>query len=279
MTVDRQEFYSPNELYLEIQEHLQRVREHGEPIDYLTLVPDGEPTLDQNLGVLLDLLKPCKIKLAVITNATLIDQPAVRDDLARADWVSIKVDTVDERVWRKIDRPHRKLHLDCMIKGMELFAREFDGRLVTETMLVKGLNDSPEHLRGVAEFIQTLGAATSYISVPTRPPAEDRADPPEESALNQAYQIFVENGLEVEYLIGYEGNQFAYTGNVEEDILSITSVHPMRTDAVEAYLKKAESNDSIVEKLVREGELVVTEYNGRKFFLRKLLLSKRGSNE
>ncbi len=105
------------------------------------------------------------------------------------------------------------------------------------------------------------------------------AEPPEESALNQAYQIFVENGQEVEYLIGYEGNQFAYTGNVEEDILSITSVHPMRSDAVEAYLKKAESNDSIIEKLVREGELVVTEYNGRKFFLRKLFLSKKGSKE
>ncbi len=275
MTVDRQEFYSPNELYREIEEHLQRAREHGEPIDYLTLVPDGEPTLDENLGVLLDLLKPWKTKLAVITNATLIDQPAVRNDLAKADWVSIKVDAVDEKVWRKIDRPHRKLHLDSMLKGMDLFARKFDGRLVTETMLVKGLNDTPEQVRGVARFIQYLGAATSYLSVPTRPPAEDWVEPPEESALNQAYQIFVENELTVEYLIGYEGNQFAYTGNAEEDILSITSVHPMRADAVEAYLKKAESNDSIVEKLVREGELVVTEYNGRKFYLRKLSLPKR----
>jgi len=43
----------------------------------------------------------------------------------------------------------------------------------------------------------------------------------------------------VEYLIGYEGNAFAFTGNVEEDLLSITSVHPMREDAVKDFLKKA----------------------------------------
>ena len=279
MTVDRLAFYSPDELYREIEGHLQRAGEHGEPVDYLTLVPDGEPTLDRNLGVLLDLLKPFDIKIAVITNATLIDRPAVRDDLARADWVSIKIDTVDERMWRKIDRPHRKLHLDDITRGMERFAGEFDGRLVTETMLVKGLNDSPEHVRGVAEFIKTLGAATSYLSVPTRPPAEERANPPEESDVNQAYQVFVENGLQAEYLIGYEGNRFAFTGNVEKDILSITSVHPMRADAVETYLKKAGSNKSTVDKLVREGKLVATNYDGRLFFLRKLILPQRGPNE
>jgi hypothetical protein len=43
----------------------------------------------------------------------------------------------------------------------------------------------------------------------------------------------------VEYLIGYEGNAFACAGNVQEDLLSITSVHPMREEAMAEFLKKS----------------------------------------
>lgn len=268
--VDRQTFYAPLDLQSEIKEHVQSALNHGESVDYLTVVPDGEPTLDENLGALLDLLKPLGIKLAVITNATLIDRPEVRAALVKADWVSLKVDAVDEKDWRTIDRPHRKLNLDAMMKGMRIFAREFKGQLVTETMLVKGINDNADCVRKIAEFLQTLSAKVSYLSVPTRPPAEPWVEAPDEEFLNEAYQIFVENGLVAEYLIGYEGNQFAFTGKVEEDLLSITSVHPMREDAVNAFLEKAGADAMVIEKLIDEKKLVTLEYNGRRFFLRKL---------
>ncbi len=73
---------------------------------------------------------------------------------------------------------------------------------------------------------------------------------PEEQTVNITYQIFNEHAVNTEYLIGYEGDEFAYTGDIEADILSITSVHPMREDAVRDYLKKAHGNFSIVEKLM-----------------------------
>ena len=41
------------------------------------------------------------------------------------------------------------------------------------------------------------------------------------------------------YLIGYEGNAFAFAGNVEEDLLSISAVHPMREKAVSEFLARA----------------------------------------
>jgi len=99
-------------------------------------------------------------------------------------------------------------------------------------MLVKGLNDGATHLEQTAEFIGGLNSPTAYLSIPTRPPAVKWVCAPEEEAINCAFQIFRSHGIEAEYLIGYEGNQFAYTGNIEADILSITSVHPMREDAI-----------------------------------------------
>ena len=73
----------------------------------------------------------------------------------------------------------------------------------------------------------------------------------------------------MEYLIGYEGNEFAFTGNVEQDILSITSVHPMREDAVTDFLLRAESDMDIIEKMLLDGSLVVSEYRKKRFYLRK----------
>ena len=94
--------------------------------------------------------------------------------------------------------------------------------------------------------------------------------PPKEEVINRAYQIFSEKVDGVEYLIGYEGNAFAFTGHAERDILGITAVHPMREDAVREFLAKAKTDWSVVEKLVTQGQLIRTEYEGRHFYMRRL---------
>lgn len=112
----------------------------------------------------------------------------------------------------------------------------------------------------------------AYIAIPTRPPAEKWVRPANEKTINEAFQIFAKalGSGRVEYLIGYEGNAFAFTGNVEEDLLSITSVHPMREDAVKDFLKKANAEWDVVKKLLKEGKLIELEYDGKRFYMRKL---------
>ena len=270
MVADRCTYYDPDSLGTEAKEKIKIARSNNEPIDYLTIVSDGEPTLDANLGQLIDQLRPLDIKIAVITNSTLLDNQDVRQDLCKADWVSVKVDTLDEMIWRKIDRPHQKIKFEAVLEGLRLFSKEFKGQLVTETMLVKGLNDSIQPLTKVAQFIRELHCSLAYLSIPTRPPALKWVHSPEEEKINSIYQLFKAQGLNTEYLIGYEGNQFAYTGNIEADILSITSVHPMREDAVYAYLKKANGDFSAIEKLLKENKLLVSTYNNNRFYLRTL---------
>ncbi|OEU49267.1 MAG: radical SAM protein [Desulfobulbaceae bacterium S3730MH12] len=271
MVADRQEYYDPNDLLLEAKEKITNAKTNNEAIDYLAIVPDGEPTLDKNLGELIELLKPLGFKVAVITNSTLLQRPDVREDICKADWVSVKIDTLDETIWRKIDRPHKKIVFDSMLDGIKTFSREYNGQFVTETMLVRNLNDDIENIRKVAEFIREIKPSVAYLSIPIRPPAEKWVEAPEEQKINRAYQIFRDQSLTAEYLIGYEGNEFAYTGNIEEDILSITSVHPMREDGVKEYLKKANSNFSIIEKMIKENKIIVSDYNDDRFYLRKLI--------
>ena len=94
-----------------------------------------------------------------------------------ADWVSLKVDAVNEEVWRKVNRPHRSLQLSSILDGMLAFARIYNGELATETMLVKGLNDGPERAEEIADFLAQLKPDKAYISIPIRPPAERGVHP------------------------------------------------------------------------------------------------------
>lgn len=270
MQIDRKQFYKVDEIVDNVKELVEKARKKNEPIDYLTFVPDGEPTLDINLGLEIDRLKGLGIKIAVISNASLIWNEDVRNELYKADWVSLKVDAVSEKIWHNIDRPHGNLKLEKILDGISEFSRNFKGELATETMLIDGVNDSPDELEKIAKFIEKLMSKKSYISIPTRPPAENWVKAASEKSINTAYQIFKEHSIDAEHLIGYEGNEFAFTGNVEEDLLNITSVHPMRKDAVEKLLGKAGQEWNTVEKLLKNGLLVETEYKGKMFYIRNL---------
>ena len=269
MQADRHSFYKPEEILRAVAEKANKVREVGEAIDYLTFVPDGEPSLDTNLGREIDLLKPLGFKIAVITNASLLWREDVRCDLLKADWVSLKVDAVSEKIWYKVNRPHRALQFSAILNGMIEFASNYDGEITTETMLVKGINDRPEQAGGIADFLSQLEPNKTYVSVPTRPPAESWVQPPNETVINAFYQILSRTVKNVEYLVSYEGNAFAFTGNVEEDLLSVTAVHPVTADAVEELLRKARSDWSRIQGLIDQALLLEIEYHGKKFYVRK----------
>ncbi|WP_297536477.1 radical SAM protein [Thermococcus sp.] len=270
MKVEREAFYEPEVIFEEVSEKVEAAMEKGERIDYVTFVPDGEPTLDINLGLEAELLRELEVPLAILTNSSLIWRKDVREDLSLFDYVSLKLDAVSENLWRKIDRPHKSLSLEKILDGMLIFKDEFDGTVVTETMLIN--IDYGNELEKIADFLAELGPDRAYIAVPTRPPAEKWVEPAPEDTVNRAYQLFAEAiGEErVEYLIGYEGNAFASTGDVVEDILSITSVHPMREDAVRELLARNNADWSVVERLLSEGKLVRLEYNGKVFYMRAL---------
>jgi wyosine [tRNA(Phe)-imidazoG37] synthetase (radical SAM superfamily) len=272
MTADRQAFYEPEDISKEVRRKVEGASLRNERIDYLTFVPDGEPTLDINICEEIRSLKHIGIPIAVITNASLLCRKDVKEDLLGADFVSLKVDSVSETLWRRINRPHKDLRLNMVLEGIREFAKEFKGTVVSETMLIDRIDYGDEFER-IAEFLNELkNLGKAYIAIPTRPPTEKWAKPPKEKVINVAFQVFYEKlGADrVEYLIGYEGNAFAFTGNVEEDLLSITAVHPMRKEAVDEFLKKACANWHVIEKLMEENKLVELEYEGNKYYMRKL---------
>jgi len=275
-TIKRREFYDPKDMFKQVKKKINLTEKNKERIDYITFVSDGEPTLDIHLAEEIKQLHCFDIPIAVITNASLIDKKEVRDDLSYANWVSIKIDAISDSIWTQINRPDTSLNLNDILKGIESFARGFNGELTTETMLIKNINDSSDEIEKIATFISDIKPDKSYLSIPTRPPAEPWVEPTTEKDINQAFQIFKEKHIETEYLIGYEGNEFAFTGNAETDILSITSVHPMRKEGIETVLEKAHADWSVVETLIQKQKLIELSFHDTKYYMRVLPTYRKG---
>jgi len=270
MSIKRKEFFSSDQIYYEVAEKVRQLNKVGEKIDNITFVPDGEPTLDINIGNTIEKLKSFGIKIAVITNASLIWDIQVQKDLMKADWVSLKIDSVIENIWRKINRPHGLLDLQKILHGIEEFAASFRGILVTETMLVKGVNDNRESLSKTAQMIKGIKPESSYILVPTRPTVEKTADVPSEENINMAYQIF--SGLinNVQLVVSNEGTDFHFSSDAEKELLSILAVHPMRKDAVEEFLFRSNSDWNLIDKLIKHGQLKEVTFSGNNFFIKNI---------
>ena len=269
LTSERKTFYKPEDVFNEVKKKIDLLNKSREKIDYLTFVSQGEPTLDINLAKTIDLLKGFNIKIAVITNSSLIQYKEVRELLNKADWVSLKIDTIREDWWKRINRPCDKLDLGKILEGIIAFAKTYDKILTTETMIVKNLNDKEEDIISLADFLKEVNPQKAYISIPIRPPAEKWVEKPDEEVIIMTYHLLREKVSSVEYLTGYEGNSFVSTGNIKEDLLAITSLHPMKEITVKKLLSMKDAGWYIIEELLRDKVLLKTPYKGENFYIKR----------
>lgn len=267
----RKVFYTSREILEELLNFLKKFKGR---IDYITFVPDGEPSLDINIGETVTAIRDhVNIPLAIISNSSLMFDEKVREDLKLFDLVSLKIDAVEGEIWRRINRPHPKLNLKNILRGIKLFSESFNGTLITESMIVKNVNDIDEHVEKLSEFIGFVNPSKAYISVPIRPPAEKWVGIPDEEKLLKIYDRFVDvlGEGKVELLTGYEGPNFTSLPDPIQAILSITYVHPIRLDYAYKMLENYHLNpQETLDRLVREGEIVMLKYKGYTFVMRKL---------
>jgi wyosine [tRNA(Phe)-imidazoG37] synthetase (radical SAM superfamily) len=266
LQTERRSFYDPAVIEQAVHERLDLAAARSEQVDYVTFVPDGEPALDLSLGRAIESIKPLGVPVAVVTNASLLWNPDVRDALARADWVSLKIDAVDELTWRRINRPSRRLSLDDVLQGHREFATCFTGTLATETMIVAGVNDQRRILEAVAEHVGTLKPSVAWVAVPLRPPAQTWVRAPTTAVVDRACKVLARQVPRVGCLTTSEPDEFSGTGDVVKDVLAIAAVHPLRERAVADLVRQTGADWAAVDALVEDGRLAVVDYEGERFY-------------
>lgn len=258
-SVRREAYLEPSVVAESALARISTCRDSGQALDYATFVPDGEPTLDVRLGESIRAIGALGVRVAVLTNASLMWREDVREDLAAADWVSLKIDTVDERIWRQLNRPVRRLDFAVVLAGIRRFAGDFHGFLATETMLVAGVNDDMEGVRRVADFVRSLEPSRVYVSTPVRPAVAPWAQPPTADILLQAGEAFASAGARTTLLSGDQAETgFAQSPDAIEGLIGILAVHPMTERAAREYAAGSAVEWRSVEGLIDEGTVVRT---------------------
>ncbi|PJA96724.1 MAG: radical SAM protein [Ignavibacteriales bacterium CG_4_9_14_3_um_filter_34_10] len=256
---------SPYELFVSVKNKIDEIKKMGKNIDYILFAGNGEPSIDSNLSKEIQLLREFDYKIAVFTNSALLWNENVQENLRYADYVSLKIDTVNEDTWLKMNRPHERLKYDLILNGIEQFSKKFRGTLTTETMLIKNFNDNENEMKQLGNFLNTIQRNASYFMTPIYPPAENYAVSPDEKTLKDLSEIIKANIPNSMMLCCPDKEEFFTTDDFENELLGLLELHPVNETAVKTFAlantKINKLNELIELKLIKQ-----LEYNGKKYY-------------
>ena len=238
----------------------------GQRIDAVTFSGSGEPTLNKDLGRLIRAIKKMtRIPVVVLTNGALLRRKDVRDDLAAADIVVPSLDAATAALFRRINRPHASLSAARVLEGLAAFREEFAGKIWLEIMLVKGLNDSPAHLRALKRAADRIRPDRIHLNTVVRPPAEARARPLSPADLRKARSLF---GPRAEVIASFgKSGQVAAQAGLEDDVMATVGRRPVTVDDIAASLGR--HRDEVLKtlaRLLRQKRVRAVSHRGRTFY-------------
>lgn len=195
LTCQRKAYVAFDEVKAELAHYFEN---HPDP-DYVTFSGSGEPTLSPDIGRIIDFIKEKKpeIRVAVLTNATLLSDPVVREDLSRADLVMPSLDAVTTETFKSINRPDGQLDIHDMIDGLKTFAASFRGTLWLEVFILPGVNDQREELETLGEIIREINPTRVQLNTLDRPGAVQGLNPASKQDLDRVAAIIDADNIEI----------------------------------------------------------------------------------
>lgn len=172
-SIQRRNFVPVEEVLNELKAALDS---EANRVDFITFSGSGEPTMNSQIGEMIREIKTfTNVPVAVLTNGTLLYMDDVRRDLLKADLVVPSLDAATMSAFTKINRPHETLTAEVVIDSLKKFFQEFTGQTWLEIMIVKGLNDSPEEMKKIADLARDMEVTKIHLNTVARPPAEEFA--------------------------------------------------------------------------------------------------------
>jgi wyosine [tRNA(Phe)-imidazoG37] synthetase (radical SAM superfamily) len=197
--------------------------------DYITLGGSGEPTLNSNIGQIIDRIKSITdVPVAVLTNGGMLYDPAIRAALARADVVLPSLDAHDETMFQTINRPHAGISFKEMANGLIAFRNEYAGPIWLEIFVVEGLNDTEAHMEGFARWIEKIQPDKVHVNTAVRPAAEKSVRPVSYDRLEKLCRIL---GPHAEVIVPFDREgRHIQREKLGDEILNMLSRRPCTID-------------------------------------------------
>ena len=167
LTNERAEYVPTADVLSEIDQFMSK----GEKIDYITFAGSGEPTLHIGIGKIITHLKHSypEVKVAVLTNGSLLGVSEVQKDLMLSDIVVPSLDGGTEKSFDRICRPAEGVLFRQIVEGLHSFNNLYKGKLIVEYFVVPGINDSDEEIRAFREIMMSINVKNVQLNSLDRP--------------------------------------------------------------------------------------------------------------
>lgn len=174
-TGERQEFIPTEEVLSELAHFLSS----SPALDFITFAGSGEPTLSRGIGRVIRFLKDHfpAYRIAVLTNGSLLADPAVRADLLPADVVLPTFSTAINETFLAMHRPVPGTDPVAILNGLLRFREEYRGEIWLEVFIIPGLNTTGRELAGLRDAICALCPDRVQLNTLDRPGTDDRVRP------------------------------------------------------------------------------------------------------
>ena len=264
-TVERRAYVPAGEILKQFREKLSA----GITADHITLGGSGEPTLNSEIGQVIDgIQQACDIPVAVLTNGATLGNSAVREALLAADVVLPSLDAPDASVFKFVNRPHPDVSFQSTVDGLVAFRKAYSGRIWLEIFFVPGGNTSETQLLGFKKLIERIAPDRVHLNTAVRPPAEAFAGPVPESELVEFAKIL---GEKAEVIAEFPKEHRRSTGRemIGEEVLGILSRRPCTINDIAAGLNLHPSEIiKYVAEMLREGHVRAFVTGGETYYRR-----------
>lgn len=265
-TVKRRHFVPVDELIEEFSNEYEKFRDS---LDVVTITASGEPTLNIDLKeIALEIKKIIHHPLAVLTNSTLITEPDVREALHEFDIVIPSLDAADANTFREINRPSENISLQQVVDSLILFSKNFEGKLYIEVLLLKGINDSEEHLNLLANIIRCCNYDKVQLNTAFRPVAYKKAVKLSDVELLNAAMRLKKRGIVVEPVENFVKTlDISSEIDLKKTLLQLINMRPCSYGDLRKLFGMQDKLDIAVEQLVAENSVRSFEEKGETFYV------------
>lgn len=276
LTTERKEYVKYEKVVTEITDY---INSQPKP-DYITITGSGEPTLNIRFGDVINFIKTNYpgIKVAVLTNGTLMIDPQVRSEMLNADLVMPSLDAVSKEVFERIDKPESSIDMGEYIQGIADFRDEFNGELNLEILFLKGYNDGDKELKLLKDAILKIKPDKVQLNTLDRPGVEKDLIPLSKFELEELVGKLNLENIEIIARHNQKSPNSANITDLKSSILETLKRRPVTVeDLVSVINLSYEESVFNLEELVKEGRAEKV-YESSGIFYRFLVKKKEKRN-
>ena len=187
---------TPDDIEHQLKEYLRKI--DASSVNVVTFSGEGEPTLNPHIRSICETVRKIigrKFPIVLLTNSSTIYIDEVFESLKLFDIICFKLDAIDDKLFRAINRPYSKVpSISTIINRMKEFRESYTGKLAIQIMLLETtfskMNSSPDYINLFVKALDPIAPDIIQVSTPYRPPAEKYVKPVSYETLRMVNDIF-----------------------------------------------------------------------------------------